>query len=50
VDVCLTLRFGKQPILKACNTIENDAEIIAWLAIIEATTAKRNVGQYKGPI
>jgi len=29
--------------------MENAAETIAWLAMMEATTATTNVGQYKGP-
>jgi len=29
--------------------MENAAETIAWLAMMEETTAATNVGQYKGP-
>lgn len=48
-DVCTTFTRGKQPSAADCLTIENVAEIIAWLAIEAATVARTNIGQYNGP-
>lgn len=42
----MTRTLGKQPNAMDCFTIANVAEIMAWLAMIDAKTATANMGQY----
>lgn len=41
----MILTLGKQPNAIDCFMMANVAEIIAWLAMIDAITAATNIGQ-----
>lgn len=46
MEVWTILTRGKHPRERDCWMMEKVAEIIAWLAMIDAATATTNIGQY----
>lgn len=47
LEVCSIFTLGKQPSVWECEIVAKAQEIMAWLPMIDAASARMNVGQNK---